>query len=321
MRVKLAYHGSHEQFAPSELLTLAREAEAAGFDAVTCSDHFHPWSEAQGHSGHAWTWLGAALQATTCGFGVVTAPGQRYHPAVLAQAVATLLELFPGRFWLAIGSGEQLNESITGEPWPAKPQRNERLRACADLMRALWAGETVTHRGLVRVEAAKLYTRPREPPLLFGAALTAETARWLGSWADGLITAAQPDQGHARVIEAFREGGGEGKPVHLKVQLAYAAGEAAALREAWEQWRTNVFASDVLAELRTPAQFEAAAAFVTPEAMRGPVRVAADPSRHVEWLARDAELGVDLVSLHHVGREQRRFIEDFAARVLPQLRG
>ncbi|WAS92042.1 TIGR03885 family FMN-dependent LLM class oxidoreductase [Nannocystis punicea] len=318
--MKLAYHCSHEQFAPGALLALARRAEAAGFDAATCSDHFHPWSERQGHSGHAWTWLGAALQATGLGFGVVTAPGQRYHPAVLAQAVATLLELFPGRFWLAIGSGERLNEGITGEPWPVKERRNARLRECADVMRALWAGETVTHRGLVRVDAAKLYTRPRERPLLFGAAVTAETARWLGSWADGLITVAQADEAHAEVIAAFREGGGAGKSVHLKVQLAYAASEAAALRGAWEQWRTNVFASDVLAELRTPAQFEAAAAFVTPEAIRGPVRVAADPSRHREWLARDAELDVDLLSLHHVGGEQERFIEAFGAHVLPQLR-
>ena len=270
--MKLAYHASHEQLAPSDLLALVRRAEAAGFDAATCSDHFHPWSERQGHAGHAWTWLGAALQATSFGLGVVTAPGQRYHPAVLAQAVATLLEMFPGRFWLAIGSGERLNEGITGEPWPAKDQRDTRLRECAEILRALWAGETVTHRGLVRVEAAKLYTRPRERPRLFGAAITAETARWLGSWADGLITAAQPDHGHARVIEAFREGGGAGKPVHLKVQLAYARSEAAALRGAWEQWRTNLFASDVLAELHTPAQFEAAAAFVTPDDVRGRVR-------------------------------------------------
>lgn len=318
--MRLAYHCSHEQFAPSELLALARRAEAAGFDAVTCSDHFHPWNERQGHSGHAWTWLGAALQATSCGFGVVTAPGQRYHPAVHAQAVATLLELFPGRFWLAIGSGELLNEGITGEPWPLKQRRDERLRECAEVMRALWAGETVTHRGLVQVEAAQLYTRPRERPALFGAAMTAATARWLGGWADGLITAAQPDQGHAQVIEAFREGGGAGKPVHLKVQLAYARDEATALHEAWAQWRTNVLASEVLAELRTPGQFEAAAEFVTPEAIRGPVRVAADLSQHAEWLAKDAELGIDLVSLHQVGGEQGRFIDDFAAKVLPQLR-
>lgn len=318
--MKLAYHCSHEQFAASDLLALVRRAEAAGFDAATCSDHFHPWSERQGHGGHAWTWLGAALQATSFGFGVVTAPGQRYHPAVLAQAAATLLGLFPGRFWLAVGSGERLNEGITGDPWPAKDERDARLRECADVMRALWAGETVTHRGRVRVEAAKLYPRPRERPRLFGAAVTAKTARWLGSWADGLITIAQPDQAHARVIEAFRAGGGAGKPVHLKVQLAYARDDAAALRGAWEQWRTNVFASDVLAELRTPAEFEAATAFVRPEDMQGPVRVAADPARHVEWLRRDAELGVDLVSLHHVGGEQERFIDDFGARVLPQLR-
>lgn len=318
--MKLAYHASHEQFAPSHLLSLVRKAESAGFDAVTCSDHFHPWSERQGQSGHAWTWLGAALQATSLGFGVVSAPGQRYHPAILAQAVATLLEMFPGRFWLAIGSGELLNEGITGGPWPTKSERNDRMRECADILRALWAGETVTRRGHVCVEEAKLYTLPSEPPLLIGAAITAATARWLGSWADGLITSSQPALGHHEVINAFREGGGAGKPVYLKVQVAYARTEAEALQGAWEQWRSNIFDSHVLAELRTPAQFEAAAAFVSPEDMRGHVRVSADPARHVEWLARDAELGVELISLHNVSGDQERFIDVFGEHVASKLR-
>jgi coenzyme F420-dependent glucose-6-phosphate dehydrogenase len=317
--MKIAYHASHEQFAPSRLLQLVRRAESAGFDAATCSDHFHPWNERQGHSGHAWTWLGAALQATSLGFGVVSAPGQRYHPAILAQATATLLELFPDRFWLAIGSGERLNEAITGEAWPAKDVRNDRLRACADVLRALWAGEVVTCRGLVCVEEAKLYTRPAQPPQLLGAALSVATARWLGGWADGLITAAQPDQGHRAVIEAFREGGGEGKPVHLKVQIAHARTVAAALRSAWEQWRTNVFDGDVLAELRSPAQFEAAAAFVTQDDVASRVRVSADPAQHAEWLAQDAELGVDLVTVHAVGGDQEFFIDTFGAHVLSAL--
>lgn len=318
--MKLAYHASHEQLAPGRLLGLVRRAEAAGFDAATCSDHFHPWSERQGQSGCAWPWLGAALQATSLGFGVVTAPGQRYHPTFLAQSAATLLALFPGRFWLAIGSGELLNEGVTGEPWPTKQVRNERLRECAEILRALWAGETVTRRGHVSVESARLYTRPGAPPLLLGAAITAATARWLGGWADGLITTAQPDQAHRAVIAAFREGGGADKPVHLKVQVACARSEAEALHDAWEQWRTNIFASPVLTDLRTPAQFEAAAAFVSPEDVARHVRVSSDPARHVDWLARDAELGVDLISLHNVGGDHDHFIDLFGERVLPELR-
>ncbi|HYD51535.1 MAG TPA: LLM class flavin-dependent oxidoreductase, partial [Gemmatimonadaceae bacterium] len=146
---RYGYHASHEQHPPSELLALARAAEAAGFDGLLSSDHFHPWLEENGHSGYAWSWMGAAMQATAMRCGVVCAPGDRYHPAVVAQAAATLAELFPRRFWLALGSGEAVNEHVTGAPWPPKAERNERLRECAEVIRALWRGETVTHRGRV----------------------------------------------------------------------------------------------------------------------------------------------------------------------------
>lgn len=129
------------------------------------------------------------MQATpTLNYRIVNAPGQRYHPAIIAQAAATLAELFPNRFWLTVGSGQDLNEHITGDRWLAKCDRNTRLKECVDIIRALWAGETVTHRGLVTVEEAKLYSRPEVQPLIIGAAVTAETAQWVGSWADGLIT-------------------------------------------------------------------------------------------------------------------------------------
>src|SRR5215213_1568782 len=170
----IGYHCSHEQFPPSELLSLVSLAHGAGFRHAMCSDHFHPWSERQGHSGFAWSWLGSALQATPLSFGTVCAPGQRYHPAVIAQAAATLAEIYPDRFWLAVGSGEAVNERITGAPWPPKSVRNARLREAADVMRALWAGETVTVRGHVATERARVYSRPEQPPLLFGAALTPE---------------------------------------------------------------------------------------------------------------------------------------------------
>src|SRR5690606_739187 len=184
----VGYHASHEQWAPSKLLEFVRLAESAGFGGGMCSDHFHPWSEHQGQSGFAWSWLGAALQATSLSFGTVCTPGQRYFPPIIAQAAATLAEMFPGRFWLALGSGEYLNEHITGERWPAKQERNARLLEAVQVMRALWAGETVTHRGLFTVEEARLYTRPSEPPLIVWPALTLETAEWVGGWADALVT-------------------------------------------------------------------------------------------------------------------------------------
>jgi G6PDH family F420-dependent oxidoreductase len=136
---RIGYHASHEQFPPSTLLRLVKAAEQAGFQAAKCSDHFHPWSDRQGHSGYAWSWLGAAMEATRIPFGVISAPGWRYHPAIVAQAAATLAEMYPGRFWLALGSGQALNEGITGLPWPPKAERNARLKESAEVIRARWA--------------------------------------------------------------------------------------------------------------------------------------------------------------------------------------
>src|SRR5690606_1583238 len=184
--------------------------------AGMCSDHFHPWSEEQGHSGFAWSWLGAALQGTGFDLGVVNAPCFRYHPALIAQAAATLAQMFPGRFWLAVGSGEALNESITGERWPPKAERTARLAEAIGIMRALWAGEEVTRSGPIRVERARLYSLPPAPPPLYAAVLSEQTARWAGGWADGMITVSASAEKQQRIIDAFREGGGEGKPLLLQ---------------------------------------------------------------------------------------------------------
>lgn len=317
----LGYHASHEQFHPRELLECAQAAERSGFDALMCSDHFHPWTPRQGQSGFAWAWLGAALQATGLPCGVVTPPGGwRYHPTVTAQAAATLAALYPGRFWLAVGSGERLNEQVTGLAWPPKAERNARLEEAASAMRALWAGETVTRSGLVPVREAKLYTLPEEPPLMLGAALTPETAAWLASWADGLITVNQRDGRHEEVLAAFRAAGGSGKPAYLQVHLAYGPTDDAARREAHEQWAGNVLGSEVLAELATPGQFEAAARFVRPGDLDGHVRISADPAQHAAWLVEDARRGFDALFLHQVGRDQRRFVETFGREVLPAVR-
>ncbi|HEY9742872.1 MAG TPA: TIGR03885 family FMN-dependent LLM class oxidoreductase [Coleofasciculaceae cyanobacterium] len=316
---KFGYHASHEQFKPSDLLNYAQAAQQAGFTAALSSDHFYPWSERQGESGFAWSWLGAAMQATSLSFGVVCAPGQRYHPAIIAQAAATLAEMFRDRFWVALGSGQALNEQITGEGWPHKAERNERLQECVEIIRALWAGETVTHYGLVTVEDAKLYTRPEVPPRIIGAAITPKTAEWVGGWADGLITISHPYEKLREVVDAFHRGGGEGKPMYLKVQLSYAQDEEKARAGAYDQWRTNIFNSSVLADLRHPKQFDLAAEFVKPEDMDEYVRISAKPEQHVEWLQKDIELGFSEIYLHNVNREQQAFIETFGERVLPAL--
>src|SRR5688500_4614415 len=143
----IGYHASHEQFKPSDLLRFALMAKEAGFTAINSSDHFLPWSERQGQSGFSFAWLGASMQATGLPHGVVCSPGYRYHPAIVAQAAATLSEMFPGNFWISVGSGEALNERIMGERWPAKKERNDRLKESVDIIRKLFAGETVSQKG------------------------------------------------------------------------------------------------------------------------------------------------------------------------------
>lgn len=314
---RLGYHASHEQFSPRDLLEWVQAAERAGFPLAMSSDHFHPWSEAQGESGFAWSWLGAALATTSLPFGVVTAPGYRYHPAIVAQAAATLAQMTPGRFWMALGSGEYLNEHITGEAWPVREERRARLEECVEVIRALLRGEEVTHRGRIEVKEAKLFTRPDTPPPIIAAALSPETARWAAGWADGLITINMPDGKHGEVIRAFREGGGEGKSVRLQVHLSWAEGEEEAERNAHEQWRSNVFPGPLNQDLSMPRQFDAAARFVRREDLAGHVRISADLDRHLEWIAGDAALGCSEIYLHNVGRNQREFIEAFGERVLP----
>lgn len=315
----IGYHASHEQHPPSALLAAARAAAEAGFGAVSSSDHLSPWSRAQGESGFAWSWLGAAMQLVDLPFGVVNAPGQRYHPAIIAQAIATLAEMYPDRLWVALGSGEASNEHVTAEPWPPKSVRNERLVECVGVIRDLLRGDEVSLDGHVRVDRARLWTLPASPPQLIGAALSEETAAWCGGWADGLITVHAPPERLRRVIDAFRAGGGEGKPVRVQVKVAWAPTEDEALAGAHDQWRTNVFDPVLMADLETVDQFEAAAVHVRPDDVRAGVLVSADPKQHAAWLHETLDLGVDELYLHQVPREQRRFIDVFGAEVLPEV--
>ncbi|HEV7350851.1 TIGR03885 family FMN-dependent LLM class oxidoreductase [Telluribacter sp.] len=317
--VKVGFHNSHEQFKPSVLLDLVQKAEQAGFTEALSSDHYFPWSETQGESGFAWSWLGAAMHATQMSFGIVSAPVQRYSPAIVAQAVATLCEMFPHRFFIAAGSGQFLNEHINGEKWPPKQARNERLKECIDIMRALWRGESVTHKGHVTVQEAKLYTRPDYIPPVIGPAITAKTAEWLGSWADGMITTSRPPEEMKKIVEAFHKGGGEGKPIYVKVQLSYDTTREKALLGAHAQWKNNIFPSALLSDIRTPEGFDAAGSMVTPEQMEPHVRISDSTDQHIEWLMKDIELGVTHLYLHNVNVEQEQFIEVFGEKVLPVL--
>ena len=317
----IGFHASHEQHAPSKLLKAVQRAEAAGFQAAMCSDHFNPWGENQGHSGFAWSWLGAALATTKLDFGMVNAPGQRYHPAIIAQAAATLSEMFPERVWCAFGSGQFLNEFITGERWPTKPERNKRLRECVDVIRALWRGQTVTHKSdLVTVEEAKLFTRPEKAPLIYGPALTEQTAHFAGGWADAFITVQTEIPKLKSLIQAFRDGGGAGKPIALQVHLAYAPTEAEALDAAYKQWKNNVFPSSISTDVKRPDHFDMLGQKVRPDDVRSSVLISSDLGRHLAWLQEYAALGFERIYLHEVGVNQDRFIDTFGEKVLPKLR-
>jgi alkanesulfonate monooxygenase SsuD/methylene tetrahydromethanopterin reductase-like flavin-dependent oxidoreductase (luciferase family) len=191
---RFGYHVSHEQFAPSDFLRWTKCAEEAGFDCAMSSDHFHPWSEGQDQSGFASSWLAPPWSNKT--------PVRDYFgtrlslsPCRPSQGAATLSQMYPDRLWLALGSGEAINESITGAAWPDKQERNARLFECAQIIRALFAGETVTHRGRVTVIEATLYTRPATAPMLVGAATSESTAEWLGSWADASSRSTQSQSG------------------------------------------------------------------------------------------------------------------------------
>ncbi|WP_225754549.1 TIGR03885 family FMN-dependent LLM class oxidoreductase [Actinotalea sp. Marseille-Q4924] len=313
------FHASHEQIHPGTLLRAVQRAEAAGFDAAMCSDHFAPWNTDQGHSGFAWSWLGAALATTSLRFGVVNAPGQRYHPAIIAQAIGTLGAMFPGRFWAALGSGENMNEHITGEPWPRKELRDARLEESIDVIRRLLAGETVTHDGLVTVDRARLWTLPDPVPALIAPAVTVATARRMAAWSDGLVTINQPLDTLREMVAAYRDAGGRG-PVVLQVHLSWDPDPAEAERVAFQQWRTNLFSPPLPWDLDTPEAFEQAAAHVRPQDVHQGVKISADLSQHVDWLTELAEVGFDEVYLHHVGTEQDAFIDTFGEHVLPQLR-
>jgi probable non-F420 flavinoid oxidoreductase len=316
------WHASHEQVHPAALRDAAVRAEEAGFEAVMCSDHLAPWSLAQGHSGFTWTWLGAALQATTqVPFGSFHAPGQRYHPVVSAHAIATVAAMFPGRFpWVALGSGEALNEHVTGQPWPRKQLRQARLRECVDIMRALWRGEEVSHEGLVTVDSARLWSLPEQAPLLVAGAVSERTAAWAALWADGLLTVNQPSDRLRRVIDAYRSAGGQGR-IRLQVHVSYAEDEDRALQIATEQWRSNCLPTALTWDLASPEQFEAATRHVPAEVVAHNVRVSADLEQHAAWLAEYSDLGFEEIYVHHVGQEQDAFIDAFGAKVLPQLRG
>ena len=309
--MKIAYHASQEQFAPSHLLQLVNRAEKAGFDAIHSSDHFHPWSERQGQSGFTFSWIAAAMQVSKLPFSMVCAPGQRYHPAIVAQAIATLGEMFPGRFSIELGSGEAINECITGHAWPAKETRNERLLECATIINELLSGKKVSYRGHVETRDAKLYTLPVEKPPLFCAAITETTCAWAGHWADGLLTTAGDIEETNKKIKAFRDNGGGENDVNLQFCFSYAHSREEAIAGAYDQWRTNILPPDNLADYYTVEQFDEAAMTITMEEVEEKIKMITSMEELKSYIDAYVETGAKKIVLHNVNRKQEQFIDDF----------
>lgn len=314
------FHASHELYSPRDLLLQVQRAEQAGFQLAMCSDHFHPWTPAQGNSGYSFAWLGAALQATSLSIGTICCPFVRYHPAIVAQAGGTLAQMFPGRFWLALGTGEAINEAITGQAWPDKETLRTKVEESAKVIRALWAGETVSHHGQITVKSAKLYTRGDSPPLLFGAATSAKTAEWVASWADGLLTVNMDPQSMRDTLGAFRSAGGAGKPVYLQVMLGYDTDEERAWNDACRRWPISALDQGELQNVASPEEFARRVAHVRPEDLKSKLRVSSDLRQHIEWIQADLELDLQAIFFYSISGTQERFIDAYAEQVLPAVR-
>lgn len=315
--MKFGYKLMTEEHGPKELVENARRAEAAGFDFVSISDHFHPWLEVQGHAPFAWSVLGAIAETTsriaiTTG---LTCPIIRYHPAIIAQAAATVAVMSDGRFSLAIGAGERLNEHVTGARWPSVPERHEMLSEAIDIFRALWAGGVHTIHGKhFRVDHARLYEQAPGPiPILLGVsgprglALAVERA-------DGIM-ATEPDKALA---EGFRAKAGD-KPRYCEVTLAHGSDEAAALKMARDRFRFGALGWPAMSEIPTVEGFEGASAFVRPEDMAATVGAGPDPEKHLAAIRKYVDAGFDHLCLTAVGPDQAGFLDFFERELKPKL--
>ncbi len=315
--VEIGYHLSSEEHGPKDLIRYAQRAEQAGFQFATISDHYLPWLERQGNSPYAWTVLGAVAQVTSyLRFGTaVTAPLIRYHPAILAQAAATVATMIPGRFFLGVGTGENLNEHILGKSWPEASIRRDMLAEGVDIIRQLWAGDWVSYYGsYFQVENARIYTLPDElPPIYFAANTIAsvDLAGWLG---DGLITTS-PD---ARLVDAFGQAGGGGKPRYGKLTICWAETDAEARRIAYEWWRQTALPG-LGSILPLPRYYENASRLVTEEEVAKKLLVGPGAERQLAAIHRFIDTGFDHVLIHQVGPDQEGFFRFYEREVLPNL--
>jgi G6PDH family F420-dependent oxidoreductase len=316
--VELGYTLSAEEHGPADLVRWARTAEDAGFTFALISDHFHPWIDRQGHSPFVWTVLGGIAEATErlrVGTGV-TCPLSRIHPAIVAQAAATTAALMPGRFFLGVGTGENLNEHVLGDRWPPAAMRLEMLEEAVALIRLLWEGEDVTHRGRhYTVENARIYTLPEDPPPILLAAAGEKATELAGRIGDGLI-GTSPDREQVR---RFERAGGEDKPRYAQIHVCWAEREEEARRIAREWWPNTSLPGELGVELPLPRHFEQAAEMLSEDDVAEKVTCGPDPERHLEAIRAHVEAGFDHMYVHQIGPDQDGFFRFYEEQILPKL--
>jgi G6PDH family F420-dependent oxidoreductase len=316
MSFEIGYALSCEEHPPTELVRQAVRAEQAGFSFAGISDHFHPWTDSQGHSPMVWPVVGAIANATSqlrLGTGV-TCPTVRIHPAIVAQAAATSAAMMPGRFFLGVGTGENLNEHVLGDRWPETAVRQEMLAEAVNVIRLLWQGGMQSHHGRhYTVENARIYTLPEElPPIVVAAAGTkaAELAARIG---DGVWGVAP----QAEMLEAYAAAGGTG-PRYGQVTACWAATEEEAKDTAHRQWPNAAIKGQLSQELPLPAHFAQAAQMVSPDDL-DTLPLGPDPQRHLQSIRDYVEAGYDHVYVHQIGDDQEGFFRFYEREVLPKL--
>jgi coenzyme F420-dependent glucose-6-phosphate dehydrogenase len=315
----IGYSLSSEEHPARDLVKFAQRAEQAGFEYASISDHFHPWVGSQGNSPFVWSVLGAIAQATSTlrlGTGV-TCPTMRYHPTIVAQAAATVASLMPGRFFLGLGTGENLNEHVTGQGWPRYQDRADMLEEAVEIIRALWTGENVNHEGdYFTVENARLYSLPDEPPPVVLAAAGPKAADLAGRIGDGLINYTAD----ASIVERFQAGGRQDRPRYLQVNVCWAQDEADARRTAYEICANVGLKGELGNQLPTPKHYEQAVQMLTEEDIAKVILCGPDPEKHAAKIREGFDAGYDNVHVYQVGSDQEGFFRFYERHVLPRLR-
>jgi G6PDH family F420-dependent oxidoreductase len=315
--MRIGYFLACEEFGPTELAAQARAAERSGFEALWISDHYHPWNDAQGHSPFVWSVIGAVSQV--CKLPITTAvtcPTVRIHPAIVAQAAATSAVLCEGRFTLGVGTGEALNEHIFGDPWPTADVRLEMLEEAVEVMRKLWSGEFVNHRGRhYHVDQARIYTLPDRPPPVYVSAFGPKALALAARIGDGYIITAPA----ADMVKEFREKAGD-KPVQGGFKGCFAADEDEGVRIAHERWANSGLPGELSQVLPSPRHFEQASQLVPREKIRESFLCGPDPDAHLAKLDEYAKAGFDEVYVANIGPHADGFFKMYADRVFPRLR-